>query len=146
MALDACFTQKHNKQARDPNFSHSKTVFLSPEEVDAWRISCDERRGTTTRSKAPHSVGDDGFEKGLKVPISVLDACHSSFTAADECQQKASTQFFDSTALMGLLCRHDRVLWLANMDTPGERQHYAFALVNNTSDRPLKNRHSCTHH
>jgi hypothetical protein len=72
---------------------------------------------------------DDGFENGLKVPRSVLDGCNDSFTAADGNREKASTQFFDSTALMGLLCRHDRVLWLANMATAGEREYYAYALV-----------------
>ncbi|KAJ3990660.1 hypothetical protein F5050DRAFT_1532090, partial [Lentinula boryana] len=65
----------------------------------------------------------------LKVLNSVLDSCEESFTAADENRQKSSTQWFDSTALMGLLCRHDRVLWLVNMTSPGERQHYALTLI-----------------
>ncbi|THU87794.1 hypothetical protein K435DRAFT_681068 [Dendrothele bispora CBS 962.96] len=30
---------------------------------------------------------------------------------------------------MALLCRHDRPLWVVNMTTPGERQHYAIALL-----------------
>ena len=30
---------------------------------------------------------------------------------------------------MGMLCRHDRVLWLANMTSAGEKQYYALALV-----------------
>ncbi|KAJ7224980.1 hypothetical protein B0H12DRAFT_1030726 [Mycena haematopus] len=30
---------------------------------------------------------------------------------------------------MALLCRHDRVLWLVNMRTPGEKQYYALALL-----------------
>ncbi|EEB98567.1 hypothetical protein MPER_01902 [Moniliophthora perniciosa FA553] len=30
---------------------------------------------------------------------------------------------------MGLLCRHDRVLWLANMTSAGERQHYVLVLL-----------------
>ena len=30
---------------------------------------------------------------------------------------------------MALLCRHDRVLWLVNMVSAGERQHYAVALL-----------------
>jgi Kyakuja-Dileera-Zisupton transposase len=29
----------------------------------------------------------------------------------------------------GLLCRHDNVLWLANMTTAGERQFFAIALL-----------------
>ncbi|KIK76959.1 hypothetical protein PAXRUDRAFT_168282 [Paxillus rubicundulus Ve08.2h10] len=30
---------------------------------------------------------------------------------------------------MCLLCCHDRVLWLVNMTSPGERQHYALVLI-----------------
>lgn len=82
------------------------------------------------RQATPHvSPQDDGYEGTLKVPNSVLDGCEKSFTAADESRQKASTKFFDSTALMGMLCRHDRVLWLVNMTSPGERQHYVFVLI-----------------
>jgi hypothetical protein len=78
---------------------------------------------------APLSKDDDGFEEGMKVPISVLNDCGESFKAADEKREKASTQFFSDTGLMALLCRHDRVLWLVNMTHAGERQHYALALI-----------------
>ncbi|KIK52624.1 hypothetical protein GYMLUDRAFT_179955 [Collybiopsis luxurians FD-317 M1] len=30
---------------------------------------------------------------------------------------------------MGLLCCHDRVLFLVNMTTLGEHQHYTFSLI-----------------
>ncbi|KIM61409.1 hypothetical protein SCLCIDRAFT_58186, partial [Scleroderma citrinum Foug A] len=30
---------------------------------------------------------------------------------------------------MALLCRHDHVLWLVNMTSAGEKQHYALVLV-----------------
>lgn len=30
---------------------------------------------------------------------------------------------------MSLICRHDRVLWLVNMKSAGEKQAYALALV-----------------
>ncbi|KIK91623.1 hypothetical protein PAXRUDRAFT_59669, partial [Paxillus rubicundulus Ve08.2h10] len=51
------------------------------------------------------------------------------FPAADEKHQKASTCFFADTGLMGLLCHHDCVLWLINMTSPGERQHYTLVLI-----------------
>lgn len=72
---------------------------------------------------------EDGFEGSMKVPTSVLDSCNDSFKAADEKREKASTKFFADTGLMALVCRHDRVLWFANMTSPGERQHYALALL-----------------
>ncbi|EJD43483.1 hypothetical protein AURDEDRAFT_21243, partial [Auricularia subglabra TFB-10046 SS5] len=58
-----------------------------------------------------------------------LDECESSFLAAQEKVTKASKNYYVDTGLMALLCRHDRVLYLANLTTPGERQHYALALL-----------------
>ncbi|KAJ3735638.1 hypothetical protein DFJ43DRAFT_1129945 [Lentinula guzmanii] len=121
VCIDACFTQKHTKQRyRDPQRTHPNTVFIAEEDVEAWENFVAEVR--------PSRPMKD-FEDRLKVPGDVLDDCEKSFTAADGTREKASTQFFDSTALMGLLCHHDRVLWLVNMTSPGERQHYAFSLI-----------------
>jgi hypothetical protein len=36
---------------------------------------------------------------------------------------------FDDTGLMALVCRHDIPLFLTNIDTPGEQQKYAVALL-----------------
>lgn len=63
------------------------------------------------------------------VPNHVLDHCEQSFLAAQENLAKASKTYFSDTGLMALLCRHDRVLWLVNLTSPGERQHYALALL-----------------
>jgi len=59
----------------------------------------------------------------------ILKECQESFGAADEAQAKASTVIYVDTGLVALVCRHDRLLWLANMTTAGERQHFAFALL-----------------
>ncbi|KAF8207303.1 hypothetical protein K438DRAFT_2084583 [Mycena galopus ATCC 62051] len=55
--------------------------------------------------------------------------CEASFKAADEKREKASTEFFEDTALMALLCCHNHVLWLVNMHSVGEKQFYVIALV-----------------
>lgn len=89
----------------------------------------DSVRPSRSKTKRPEGK-TDGYEESLKVPNSVLDGCQDSFTAADEKRQKASTQFFADTGVMALLCRHDRVLWLVNMTSAGEKQHYALALIN----------------
>lgn len=97
---------------------------------EAFVKSVRPRKATAAAQKGtPSNEPEDGFEGPIRVPNSVLDGCERSFTAADETREKASAQFFDSTALMGMLCHHDRVLWLVNMTSPGERQHYAFVLV-----------------
>ena len=127
--LDACFTQKRRHGAQDPELIHPETVFISAKEVDAVEQSVNAQRGPNHRfqKKPSHIAGN--YEHQIKVPDSILDECEQSFLAADEKRQKASTQFFSDTGLMALLCRHDRVLWLVNMTSPGERQHYVLALL-----------------
>ncbi|KAG6915065.1 hypothetical protein DXG01_013655 [Tephrocybe rancida] len=43
--------------------------------------------------------------------------------------EKASMQFFNNTALMAFLCCHDVVLFIANMRSAGEKQHYVMVLL-----------------
>ncbi|KAI5997125.1 hypothetical protein EDD15DRAFT_2387050 [Pisolithus albus] len=119
VCLDACFTQKRNNNPRntathDPT-NPTNTVFIPESEVKAMECF-------------------DCVEDGMKVPTSVLDGCRDSFHAADEKWKKGSTQFFADTGLMALLCRHDRVLWLVNMTSAGEKQHYALVLLKHLFD------------
>lgn len=86
------------------------------------------------RTKRRRNVAATGHSSSSRsdtqrAPDEVLDECEASFKAADERRQKASTKFFTDTGLMALLCRHDRVLWLATMSSAGEKQHYALALI-----------------
>ncbi|KAG1771590.1 hypothetical protein EV702DRAFT_1048940 [Suillus placidus] len=104
-------------------------------EVHVW--SCRSRpldRGHKRKRPAATEEEGDDYEDGMRVPISVLDGCGDSFLAADEKRKKASTQFFADTGVMAMLCRHNRVLWLANMTSAGEKQHYALALIKKLFD------------
>ncbi|KAL0568523.1 hypothetical protein V5O48_013464 [Marasmius crinis-equi] len=132
VCIDACFTQKHNEGGeRDPLKQHPGSVFVPEEEVRSMEEHVKTLRPTAAKKKGKgDEEEDDGYDGSMKVPRSALDGCHESFTAADERRQKSSTQSFDSTALMALLCRHDRVLWIANMTSAGEKQHYVIALLN----------------
>jgi Kyakuja-Dileera-Zisupton transposase len=134
-ALDACYTQKRSKNSNDPDHHdcpryHPDSVFLSEEDIRVMEEFVATCRSTqpTQRPNRDDEV-EDVVEKGMKVPASVLDDCGNSFKAADEKREKASTQFFSDKGLMALLCRHDRVLWIANMTHASERRHYALALI-----------------
>ncbi|KAG6912973.1 hypothetical protein DXG01_010701, partial [Tephrocybe rancida] len=132
MATNACFTQKRNRQAQDLPRTHPRTVFLPEQGLDAMEKYMDVLRAHKPPPKKTKTMQDDEedrIEGGLRVPNSVLDGCESGFTATDERRAKASTQFFDNTALMALLCRHDIVLFLANMHSAGEKQHYVISLI-----------------
>ncbi|KAJ8502688.1 hypothetical protein ONZ45_g11521 [Pleurotus djamor] len=134
VCLDACFTQKRRHREHDPPLNHPSSVFLSDVQARCMEAYVESVRGSRSR-KRPRAADDDGsdeedtVEAGLPISNSVLAGCEKSFTAADDTRQKASSQFFDTTALMGLLCRHDRVLWLVNMSSSGEKQHYTLLLL-----------------
>lgn len=127
------------------------TMFLSQSFLKAWESKSEglrnpavthaptgarrqkRKRNTQQSDYEPFSqqtaTEDDVLEPHMTIPKSALDACGQSFVAADGERVKASTRFFDDTGLMALLCRHDRVLYVANMWTAGEKQFYALALI-----------------
>ncbi|KAG2101584.1 uncharacterized protein F5147DRAFT_746952 [Suillus discolor] len=126
VCIDACFTQKcstnpRNTSSIDPP-NPTPTFFLSNDDVKAMEDfvkSCHGERRRTRASRAEEE--EDRYEEGMRVPVSVLNGCGESFVAADKKREKAS--------LMTLLCRHDRVLWLVNLTSAGEKQHYVLALL-----------------
>jgi hypothetical protein len=63
--------------------------------------------GTRKRPRQPVEEVPDGYENGMRIPVSVLDGCNESFVAADEKREKASTRFFADTGVMALVCHHD---------------------------------------
>ncbi|KAG1901766.1 uncharacterized protein F5891DRAFT_1187233 [Suillus fuscotomentosus] len=63
------------------------------------------------------------------IPNEAIDQCESSYEAADGKKQKAAMDSFDDTGLMALICHHDIPLFFTNIDTPGEQQKYAVALL-----------------
>lgn len=124
--------QKRRKGQTDEDtwpWSHPDSVFLSDTKIREMEEYVKDLRSRSPQQRPRLTAPDDHCEDGLKVPNSVLDGCQDSFAAADEKREKASTQFFKDTGLMALLCRHDRVLFLANMTSAGEKQHYALALL-----------------
>ncbi|KAJ7431665.1 hypothetical protein B0H11DRAFT_1749743 [Mycena galericulata] len=143
VCVDACFTQKKNKSAPDPPKHHPGTHFVGEDVSDRMETYVDAVRESRTskrqrkRARADENVAvvnsddeEDGYEHSeLPLPRSVLRSCEASFKAADEKRAKASTKLHDDTGLMALLCRHDRVLWVVNMHSAGEKQFYVLLLI-----------------
>ncbi|KAJ7040146.1 hypothetical protein C8F04DRAFT_1254304 [Mycena alexandri] len=129
---------KKNKSRRDPPKYHPRSRFV-PENIarktEEYVESVRQQKKKTKRPKKNDGVvvdeeeDEDCYEHGLPLPRSVLDGCEASFKAADEKREKASTDFFEDTALMALLCRHDRVLFVINMHSAGEKQFNVVALM-----------------
>ncbi|KAG6848552.1 hypothetical protein C0991_000455, partial [Blastosporella zonata] len=63
------------------------------------------------------------------VPDEAIDECESSHTAGRGSNVKTNMGRFDDGGLMALVCRHDIPILLANIDTPGEQQKYAVAMI-----------------
>ena len=111
-----------------PPFEHPETVFVSPEDVQNMEDRVENIRPSRGSKSVPADVTSD-YQAGIRVPNAILEECQKSFVAADSNRMKASTQFFADTGLMAMLCRHDRVLFLANMTSAGEKQHYVLCLL-----------------
>ncbi|KAG1904971.1 uncharacterized protein F5891DRAFT_1126283 [Suillus fuscotomentosus] len=114
VCIDACFTQKHSTNpcgadGQDPP-NPTPSFFLPKDDVQAMDEFMQRCRGERRQERVSRTEPEeDHYEKGMNVPVSVLDGCRESFTAADEKWEKASTHFFTDTGLMALLCRHDHV-------------------------------------
>ena len=117
VAIDATFSQRHNIAAGDGPSFHKPKYFLPKEDVDAMGDRIKAAR------KKPPRVHDS------KVPGSALDECEKSYEAANEKKDKTQGTKFDDMGLMALVCPHDVVLFLANVDTPGEQQKFSIALI-----------------
>lgn len=117
VAIDATFSQRHNVAAGDSPWFYEPKYFIPKDVVDnvGARISA-------ARSKPPRASKS-------AVPDVALDECEKSYEAANEKKDKSIGTKFDDTGLMALVCRHDIVLFLANIDTAGEQQKYSVALI-----------------
>jgi len=126
VCLDANFSQRrrHSKY-QDPKLLHPDTYWISPEDVKKMEVEVEAARTgikqeVLNNTNTPTDMQD--------IPDEVYDDCQKTFTAAQNIS-KASNKIFADTAIMALVCRHDCPLLLVNMTSPGERQHYALALL-----------------
>jgi hypothetical protein len=130
--IDANFSQKRRRSAnRDPPIHYDNSRFLSNEVVSNMEKYINKLRGAKDPKKGKKTSKNEhrNVDHFLPVREAILDDCENSFVAAQQNVIKASKNFFDDTGLMAILCRHDRTLWVVNITTPGERQHYVFALI-----------------
>jgi hypothetical protein len=110
-----------DSSSHDPPLTHPQSFFLKDEDVAEMAKVVDELR----TSKSSRNTTKD---MAMEVPEHILEQCEKSYIAAQE-TEKVSKVIHRDTGLMAMLCRHDRVLWLVNITTAGEKQHYAFALL-----------------
>ncbi|KAI0259639.1 hypothetical protein BC834DRAFT_833182, partial [Gloeopeniophorella convolvens] len=117
VAVDANFHHRHRAGVAESDFIYRPQYFISKEEVDAMgdRVAGLRKRNSPRRPP--------------KAPDEAVEECAQTYEAADGKKVKTNSQVFDDTGLCALVCRHDIPLFLANVDTPGEQQKYALALI-----------------
>ncbi|KAJ7888403.1 hypothetical protein B0H14DRAFT_2337221 [Mycena olivaceomarginata] len=117
LGADGCFSYRHLKSVGDGPISYDPSYFISKEKVDNVRARIDEARKKPSANAVP------------MLPQAILDACEESFEAAHENKRKADPKYYDATGIFVISCRHSQVLFLCNIDTPGESQQYIVAAV-----------------
>jgi hypothetical protein len=115
--MDGNFHHRHRRSAGDSPHFHDPKFFISKTQVDLVGNRIEAARKTPPKKYKP------------SVPTEAIDDCEKSHEAADGDKQKTNMDRFDDTGLMALICRHDIPLFFANIDTPGEQQKYAIALL-----------------
>ncbi|KAF8836910.1 hypothetical protein BDN67DRAFT_991962 [Paxillus ammoniavirescens] len=117
VATNGNFHHHHRHLAGDSPSFYGPAYFLPKSQVDAMGTYIEKQR------KKPPKVHK------WPVPDEAIDACESSYEAADGKKQKTSMDSFDDTGLMVLICRHNIPLFLTNIDSPGEQQKYSIMLI-----------------
>ncbi|KAF7299371.1 hypothetical protein MIND_00886400 [Mycena indigotica] len=122
LAGDACFSYRHLRSAGDGPTGYQPKYFIGKEKVDAVKRRMDEAR---RRRPAP---ADDG--------------CAENWNAANEKKRVADPKRYDASGIFALTCRHSQVIFMCNIDTPGEQHHYIVALLEEVLSRlPLGSDH-----
>jgi hypothetical protein len=117
VCFDGNLHHRHAKSAGEGTIFHQPNHFLSKEFVDGVGMRIANARRTPAKSIR------------RKVPDEAVDDCERAYKAAKGDKETAMSERFDDNGLMALVCRHDIPLFLANIDTPGEQQKYAVALL-----------------
>lgn len=152
ICIDGCFNHRHlAERGNCPDF-YTGDYFLSKEFVDQVGARIDAARKNKKakgkkkkRSKLPKKKkaagnagassssssesSDDEATRGHKVPAHAVRACKESHEAGSGSNVKTYMEQFDDAGLMAAVCRHDIPLFVCNIDTPGEQQKYAVALI-----------------
>lgn len=82
------------------------------------------------RGKTGNQKNDaDAILTGLFATNDTYDTCSSRFVAAKENVAKAEPSIFPDTGLMAAVCRHERIIFVANLQDAGEKQYNALALL-----------------
>ncbi|KAK7053896.1 hypothetical protein R3P38DRAFT_3305315 [Favolaschia claudopus] len=114
---DGCLSYLRLRKAGNGPISYDPKRFLSKETVDAVGRRIDVARKNPKAN--PKSL----------IAKEVVELCEESWQAANEKKRKANPERYDANGIFVMTCRHGQVIFLCNIDTPGEQQRYIVAMV-----------------
>ena len=123
--------------ALDGNMQHKQYASVDGEMILPWDETCIFLSGediSSARShvtKARHTAKASTLRRqSNSVPDGAITECQESHRAANTRQGDGPDNHkYRSKGLMGAVCRHDIPLFMCNIRTPGEQQHYPIALI-----------------
>ncbi|KAK6996412.1 hypothetical protein R3P38DRAFT_2799725 [Favolaschia claudopus] len=114
---DGCNSYRRLASAGDGPNSYKAKYFLPKSTVDA------AARQLKLARKSPLK------NPKRSVPQEVIEMCEESWDAANEKKGRANAERYDASGVFVLTCRHGQVIFMCNIDTPGEQQCYIFAML-----------------
>ncbi|KAG6883278.1 hypothetical protein C0993_007006, partial [Termitomyces sp. T159_Od127] len=117
VCVDGNFNHRHLKSSGDCPKFYEPEYMLPKCQVDVAGHRIEQARKKSPKARTP------------SVPDEAVDECESTHVAGSGSNSKTNMEKFDNGGVMALVCRHDIPLFLANIDTPGEQQKYAVALI-----------------
>ncbi|KAG6822770.1 hypothetical protein H0H92_012646, partial [Tricholoma furcatifolium] len=117
VCVDGNFNHRHLKSSGNSPKFYDPEYLLAKSDIDAVGVCIDQVRRKPPKQRKP------------KVSDEAVDECEATHVSGSGSNSKTNMDKFDDSRVMALVCHHDIPIFLANIDTPGEQQKYAFALI-----------------
>ena len=125
--------------AMDGNMQHRQYTFVHREMILQWNKTCTFLTSAEIEEASCHvsearaaSRQSVELRPSLSVPDGAIAECEESHRAMKTkggSKSASNEDTFRSKGLMATVCRHDIPLFLCDMQTPGEQQHYSIAML-----------------
>jgi hypothetical protein len=129
VCLDGNFQHRHNAKAGGDAPLTIPPIFLDPGRVNHVRDLINNLESRDDPVSCIIFIPDLAGEVLLIHILPQVDPCSESHKAANDKRCETTWKGCDDTGLMGCCCRHDQVIYLANIHRTGEQRCLPLALL-----------------